>query len=360
MARGARPRPGGAAARSRSTSPTRRSSRPTSTCCTTGLEDEGVDFWWLDWQQGPHSRIAGIDPLWMLNHFHFLDSGARRPPPADVLPVRRAPAATATRSGSPATRSSAGRRSTFQPEFTATASNIGYGWWSHDIGGHLWGVRDDELATRWVQLGVWSPILRLHSSNNPFLDEGAVDVPGGDPRGHRRRRSASGVRLVPYLHSMNHRAADEGVPLVAAAVPRVRPTSRPPTRPRTSSRSAASSSSRRSRRPRDPVTLHGSRDRVAAARHLGRHRTPASSTRAAAPMRLHRDARDDPRAARTAGGDPAARRGATRPDATRNPAHLEVLVALGADGAFALVEDDGTRRRHRRGRRCPATRRAAP
>jgi len=46
-----------------------------------GLEAQGVDFWWLDWQQGQYSRIAGIDPLWMLNHFHFLDSGRgdRRP-----------------------------------------------------------------------------------------------------------------------------------------------------------------------------------------------------------------------------------------------------------------------------------------
>jgi alpha-glucosidase (family GH31 glycosyl hydrolase) len=45
------------------------------------LEKQGVDFWWLDWQQGECSRIAGIDPLWMLNHFHFLDnaSGGRRP-----------------------------------------------------------------------------------------------------------------------------------------------------------------------------------------------------------------------------------------------------------------------------------------
>ena len=32
-------------------------------------------------------------------------------------------------------------------EFTATASNIGYGWWSHDIGGHFKGYKDDELAT---------------------------------------------------------------------------------------------------------------------------------------------------------------------------------------------------------------------
>ena len=30
------------------------------------------------------------------------------------------------------------------------------------------GARDDELAARWVQLGVFSPINRLHSTSNPF------------------------------------------------------------------------------------------------------------------------------------------------------------------------------------------------
>jgi alpha-glucosidase (family GH31 glycosyl hydrolase) len=29
----------------------------------------------------------------------------------------------------------------FQPEFTATAANIGYGQWSHDIGGHMNGIK---------------------------------------------------------------------------------------------------------------------------------------------------------------------------------------------------------------------------
>ena len=26
-------------------------------------EEEGVDFWWLDWQQGGLSKIPGLDPL---------------------------------------------------------------------------------------------------------------------------------------------------------------------------------------------------------------------------------------------------------------------------------------------------------
>ena len=120
------------------------------------LEDQGVDFWWLDWQQGPYSRVQGIDPLWLLNHFHFLDSGrdGRRPltfsryagPGSHRYPV-----------GFSGDTLISWASLDFQPEFTATASNIGYGWWSHDIGGHIFGVRDDELATRWLQLGVFSP-----------------------------------------------------------------------------------------------------------------------------------------------------------------------------------------------------------
>ena len=38
-------------------------------------EEIGVDFWWLDWQQGSNTRIPGYDPLWMLNHYHYLDNG---------------------------------------------------------------------------------------------------------------------------------------------------------------------------------------------------------------------------------------------------------------------------------------------
>ena len=39
------------------------------------MEAEGVDFWWLDWQQGGVTRQPGLDPLWVLNHLHYLDSG---------------------------------------------------------------------------------------------------------------------------------------------------------------------------------------------------------------------------------------------------------------------------------------------
>jgi hypothetical protein len=38
-------------------------------------EQQGVDFWWIDWQQGSHTKIRGLDPLWLLNHFYYLDNG---------------------------------------------------------------------------------------------------------------------------------------------------------------------------------------------------------------------------------------------------------------------------------------------
>ena len=39
------------------------------------LEAQGVDFWWIDWQQGQRSTLASLDPLWWLNHLHFYDLG---------------------------------------------------------------------------------------------------------------------------------------------------------------------------------------------------------------------------------------------------------------------------------------------
>jgi alpha-glucosidase (family GH31 glycosyl hydrolase) len=55
----------------------------------------------------------------------------------------------------------------FQPWFTATAANVGYAYWSHDIGGHMPGAVEPELFTRWVQFGAFSPILRTHTTKNP-------------------------------------------------------------------------------------------------------------------------------------------------------------------------------------------------
>ncbi|MBN1669312.1 MAG: hypothetical protein JW862_19630, partial [Anaerolineales bacterium] len=103
------------------------------------METQGVDFWWLDWQQGDKSELQGLDPLPWLNHLHFLDSTRRG----------RRPMLYSRWGGLGNQRYHIGfsgdtfvvwEALQFQPYMTATAANLAYGWWSHDIGGHMGGA----------------------------------------------------------------------------------------------------------------------------------------------------------------------------------------------------------------------------
>ncbi len=176
------------------------------------MEDEGVDFWWLDWQQGGVTRQPGLDPLWVLNHMHYLDSGRDG----------RWPLTFSRYAGPGSHRYPVGfsgdtivtwESLQFQPYFTATASNIGYGWWSHDIGGHMCGYRNEHLEARWYQLGTFSPINRLHSSSSSFTGKEPWNF-SGDVRAAMVASLRLRHMLLPYLYTMNYRAALDGRPLV--------------------------------------------------------------------------------------------------------------------------------------------------
>jgi hypothetical protein len=176
------------------------------------IEKQGCDFWWVDWQQGQESKWPGVDPLWILNHYHYLDHARNGNRP---LNFTRWPGPGGQRypigfSGDTVITWDSLK---FQPEFTATASNIGYGWWSHDIGGHMHGWKDDELTTRWFQLGCFSPILRPHYSPNPFISREPWDL---NPEAEKIITETMQFRhrLIPYLYSMNARSAIYNEPLV--------------------------------------------------------------------------------------------------------------------------------------------------
>lgn len=177
------------------------------------LEDMGVDFWWIDWQQGTRSTVEGLDPLWLLNHWHFLDAARRGRRPL-ILSRYAGPGSHRYPVGFSGDTIASWASLDFQPRFTAAAADIGFGWWSHDIGGHMGdGLRDEELACRWLQFGVFSPICRLHSTCSPDA--------GKEPWRYSpeiaeimRRFLALRHRLLPYLHSMNWRSHLEGMPLV--------------------------------------------------------------------------------------------------------------------------------------------------
>jgi len=90
---------------------------------------------------------------------------------------------------------------------------VGYSWWSHDIGGHHFGRRDDELYIRWVQFGVFSPILRLHSTANELM--------GKEPwkQGFSANIIATELlrlrhRLIPYIYTLNYATHAQGEALI--------------------------------------------------------------------------------------------------------------------------------------------------
>ena len=175
------------------------------------LEDEGVDFWWIDWQQGTKTKIKGLDPLWALNHYHTLDAdrGKKRPlilSRYSGLGSHRYPL------GFSGDTVVSWKSLDFQPYFTSCAANAGYTWWSHDIGGHMQGSQDDELYLRWLQLGVFSPINRLHSSNSDYM--------GKEPwkRSYAVNKIAEDFlrlrhKLIPYLYTANYRTHTDGEPI---------------------------------------------------------------------------------------------------------------------------------------------------
>lgn len=175
-------------------------------------EEEGVDFWWIDWQQGSVSRIEGLDPLWILNHYHFLDS--RRNGTRPITFSRYAgPGSHRYSIGFSGDTVTTWASLDFQPYFTACASNIGYGWWSHDIGGHMLGYKNDEMTARWTQFGAYSPIMRLHSSLSDFCgkEPWRYKKDAGLAMGEALRERC---RMIPYLYTMNYRNYKEGLPLV--------------------------------------------------------------------------------------------------------------------------------------------------
>ena len=175
------------------------------------LEAEGVDFWWLDWQQGTKTTIPGLDPLWVLNHYHTADSARDNRRPLILsryagLGSHRYPL------GFSGDTVCTWKSLDFQPYFTNNAANAGYTWWSHDIGGHMKGIQDDELYLRWLQYGVFSPINRLHSSNFDYI--------GKEP--WKRSWAVEQVaehflrlrhKLIPYLYSANYQTHTNGIPI---------------------------------------------------------------------------------------------------------------------------------------------------
>ncbi|MBR4849952.1 MAG: DUF5110 domain-containing protein [Alistipes sp.] len=180
------------------------------------IEKQGVDFWWLDWQQWRQSKyVKGLSNTFWLNHtfeHHMAEKSAERP-----LIYHRwgGMGSHCYQVGFSGDTYISWASLAFLPWFTATASNVGYGYWGHDIGGHFYHKNESqtptnpELFLRWLQYGVFTPIFKTHSSKSHYIERRIWQFPEHffDMRGAMHLRYA----LVPYIYAAAREAFDTGV-----------------------------------------------------------------------------------------------------------------------------------------------------
>lgn len=174
------------------------------------LEKDGVDFWWIDWQQGSRSNLEFLDPLWALNHYHYYDN---------MLNNKRG-LILSRYSGLGAHRYPLGFSGDttqdfsilkYQIEFTINASNIGYTLWSHDIGGHFYGIHSNELYVRWLQFGLFNPIMRIHSTCGMLYGKEPWNYPLVEGIATNILQTRS--RFIPYVYTQVYKNVTSNIPL---------------------------------------------------------------------------------------------------------------------------------------------------
>jgi len=184
------------------------------------IEKQGVDFWWQDWQQWKYSRyVPGLSNTFWVNWCFFNDKvrrtshmGIQAPRPMIYhrwggIGSHRYPVGFS--GDTYATWKVLG----YLPNFTATASNVAYGYWGHDIGGFkkYEGMKatNPELFTRWFQYGVFTPVFKTHSTKDPVIEKHFWKFPDYFPA----MRDAIRLRysLSPYIYTAAREAFDTGI-----------------------------------------------------------------------------------------------------------------------------------------------------
>ena len=174
-------------------------------------EAQGVDFWWLDWQQNLiNPRVPGLSETFWCNHVFYNDMRLNRTDRRPVIFHRwgglgshRYPI------GFSGDAYSTFGTLAFQPYFTATASNVCFGYWGHDLGGHVqFDDNDPELYLRWMQYGVFTPIFRTHATNREGIERRIWKYPNFSSL---VKTVNLRYRLMPYIYNAAREAYDTGV-----------------------------------------------------------------------------------------------------------------------------------------------------
>jgi alpha-glucosidase (family GH31 glycosyl hydrolase) len=179
------------------------------------FEEEGIDLWWLDWQQGEDwINQPYVNPTFWLNYVFYTN-------PTHWADQEQRPVLLHRWGGLGNHRYQVGFSGDvhpswssleFQPYFTATAANVGYTFWSHDLGGHT-AASPPELYTRWLQWGAFSPIFRTHCTKDVSNDRRIWTYPWSY---YPTLRTFSKLRqlLTPYIYTQARRVFDTSLALV--------------------------------------------------------------------------------------------------------------------------------------------------
>lgn len=94
--------------------------------------------------------------------------------------------------------------------FTYTAGNVLTNYWSHDICGFK-GEISRELFLRWLQFGIFSPIVRTHSSSQDIHEPWMFDRKTIELFAKYIRLR---YRLIPYWYGLSYESYEDALPLV--------------------------------------------------------------------------------------------------------------------------------------------------
>ena len=174
-------------------------------------QQEGVDFWWLDYRSTPTRSLPDVDGLRILNYYSYTQSQAGGLRGQSFGPWagwgdQRYPINFS------ADADSGWNMLRFEVPFTSTGGNVGAFFWSHDIGGFR-GGRNEEGYTRWCQFGALSATLRSHSDRNAQMDKRPWTYPAWAQDSmyasfHLRSR------LMPYLYTSIWQATRTSIPFI--------------------------------------------------------------------------------------------------------------------------------------------------
>jgi alpha-glucosidase (family GH31 glycosyl hydrolase) len=179
------------------------------------LIDQGVDFWWVDGGSGAVD-MPGLNPqLWTNRVFYdFTQDHTKKRgfifSRYGGLGSHKYPAFFT------GDTYSQWEVLAYQVPYTAKGGNVLTPYITHDIGGFIGPNTSFDLYARWVQFGVFSPFLRLHSAHeNP--EEGNVRMPWtyGD-KGIALAKKFFNLRynLIPYIYTYCREATDHALPIV--------------------------------------------------------------------------------------------------------------------------------------------------